>query len=45
LNYLTITKPGISYAVSVVNQFLEVPRVLHWEVVTRIIRYLKRHLV
>jgi hypothetical protein len=34
----------ISYAVSVVSQFLEAPRVSHWEVVTRIIRYLKRAL-
>jgi hypothetical protein len=29
LNYLTITMPDISYAVSVVNQFLEAPRVSH----------------
>jgi hypothetical protein len=42
LNYLTITRPDISYAVSVVSQFLEAPRVSHWEAVTRIIRYLKR---
>lgn len=26
LNYLTITRPDISYAVSVVSQFLEAPR-------------------
>ena len=44
LNYLTITRPDISYAVSVVSQLLEAPRVSHWEVVTRIIRYLKRAL-
>ena len=37
LNYLTITRPDISYAVSVVSQFLEAPRVLHWEAVIRII--------
>jgi transposase InsO family protein len=42
LNYLTITRPDISYAVSVVSQFLEAPRVSHWEAITRIIRYLKR---
>jgi hypothetical protein len=42
LNYLIITKPDISYAVSVVSQFLEAPRVSHWEVVTCIICYLKR---
>ena len=38
LNYLTIARLDISYAVSVVSQFLEAPR----EVVTRIIRYLKK---
>jgi hypothetical protein len=27
LNYLTITRPNISYTVSVVSQFLEAPRV------------------
>jgi hypothetical protein len=29
LTYLTITRPNISYAVSVVSQFLEAPRVSH----------------
>ena len=42
MNYLTITRPDISYAVSVVNQFLKAPRVSHWEAVTRIIQYIKR---
>jgi hypothetical protein len=42
LKYLTITRPSISYAVSIVSQFLEAPRVSHWEAITRIIRYLKR---
>ena len=42
LTYLTITRPDISYAVSVVSQFLEVPIVSHWEAVTRIVQYLKR---
>lgn len=42
LNYLTITRPDISYAVSVVSQFLEAPSVPHWDAVTRIVRYLKR---
>jgi hypothetical protein len=41
LTYLTITRPDISYVVSVVSQFLEAPRVLHWEAVTCIVRYLK----
>ena len=42
LTYLTITRPDILYAMSVVSQFLEAPRVSHWEAVTRIVRYLKR---
>jgi hypothetical protein len=42
LNHLTITRLDISYAVSVISQFLEAPRVLHWEAVTRIIWYVKR---
>ena len=36
LNYLTITRPNISFAVSV-------PRLPHWEAVIRIVRYLKAH--
>jgi hypothetical protein len=44
LNYLTITKPDISYTISVVSQFMEAPRVSHWKAITRIIRYLKRPL-
>jgi hypothetical protein len=40
LNYLTITRPDVSYAVSIVNQFLEAPRVSNWEAVTRIVQYL-----
>jgi hypothetical protein len=41
LNYLTIIRPDISYAVSIASQFLEAPRVSHWEAVTCIVRYLK----
>jgi hypothetical protein len=37
LNYLTITRQDILYAVSVVSQFLEAPWVSHREAVTRII--------
>jgi hypothetical protein len=42
LTYLTITRPNISYVMSVVSQFLEAPRVSHWEAITRIVRCLKR---
>ena len=43
LNYLTITRPDISFAVSVLSQFMKDPRLPHWEVVIRIVRYLKAH--
>ena len=43
LNYLTITRPDISFAVSVLSQFMKDPRLPHWEAVIRIVRYLKAH--
>ena len=39
LVYLTITRPEISYAVNLVNQFMTHPRHLHLFVVQHIIRY------
>ena len=41
LNYLTITRPNISFPVSVVSQFLQSPCDSHWDVVIRILRYIK----
>ena len=41
LNYLTITRPDISFLVSVVSQFLQSPCDSHWDVVIRILRYIK----
>ncbi|XP_057989379.1 uncharacterized mitochondrial protein AtMg00810-like [Hevea brasiliensis] len=41
LNYLTITRPDISFAVSVVSQFLQAPCSSHWDAVIRILRYIK----
>ncbi|RVW97006.1 Retrovirus-related Pol polyprotein from transposon RE2 [Vitis vinifera] len=41
LNYLTITRPDISFHVSVVSQFLQSPCDSHWDVVIRILRYIK----
>nr|GEZ38952.1 uncharacterized protein [Tanacetum cinerariifolium] len=41
LNHLTITRPDIAFPVSVVSQFLTAPRMLHWDVVTQILRYVK----
>ncbi|XP_068329584.1 uncharacterized mitochondrial protein AtMg00810-like [Pyrus communis] len=41
LQYLTITRPDLSYAVNQVCQFMHMPRTIHWITVKRIQRYLK----
>ena len=41
LNYLTVTRPDISFPVSVVSQFMTSPCDSHWEAVVRILRYIK----
>ncbi|XP_021992186.1 uncharacterized mitochondrial protein AtMg00810-like [Helianthus annuus] len=41
LQYLTITRPDICYAVNQVSQFLHAPTVDHFKEVKRILRYLK----
>ncbi|RVW35066.1 Retrovirus-related Pol polyprotein from transposon RE1 [Vitis vinifera] len=41
LNYLTITRPDISFPVSVVSQFLQSPCDSHWDAVIRNLRYVK----
>ncbi|KAG5219223.1 ion channel CASTOR [Salix suchowensis] len=41
LIYLTITRPDITYAVSLVSQFMHAPTVHHFSMVKRILRYLK----
>ena len=43
LNYLTITRLDMSFAISVLSQFMKDPRLPHWEEVIRIVRYLKAH--
>ena len=43
LNYLTITRLNISFAVSVLSQFMKDPRLPHWEAIIQIVRYLKAH--
>ena len=40
LNYLTITRPDISFVVQQVSQFMKAPTHLHLVVVRRIVRYL-----
>ncbi|WMV24733.1 hypothetical protein MTR67_018118 [Solanum verrucosum] len=41
LNYLTITRPDISFVISVVSQFLQSPCDSPWNAVIRILRYIK----
>jgi len=38
---LTLTRPGISFSVSIVSQFLNSPCVNHWNAVVRILKYIK----
>ena len=42
LNYLTLTRPDISFPVSIVSQFLNSPCDSHWNAVVQILKYIKR---
>jgi hypothetical protein len=39
--YFTDTRPDLSYAVSFISRFVTVPKVAHWIVAKRVLRYVK----
>ena len=41
LQYLSITRPDLSFAINRVCQSMHRPTITHWQVVKRILRYLK----
>ena len=41
LIYLTLTRPDISYAISVMSRYMQNPKKPHLEAVRRILRYVK----
>ncbi|KAH0636340.1 hypothetical protein KY290_036772 [Solanum tuberosum] len=40
LQYLSLTRPDISYTVDRLSQFMHTPTIEHWKVVKRVLRYL-----
>ncbi|KAI3945735.1 hypothetical protein MKW98_023009 [Papaver atlanticum] len=43
LIYLSVTRPDIAYLVHILSQFMQQPRVKHWEAALRVVRYLKKN--
>ncbi|RVW46987.1 Retrovirus-related Pol polyprotein from transposon TNT 1-94 [Vitis vinifera] len=41
LIYLAVTRPDLAYSVHILSQFMQDPRIEHWEAALRVVRYLK----
>ncbi|XP_056698753.1 secreted RxLR effector protein 161-like [Spinacia oleracea] len=42
LIYLVVTRPDLAYSVHILSQFMQPPKVEHWEAALRVVRYLKK---
>ena len=42
LNYLTVTIPDITFAVSVLSQFFSAPMTTYWDAIVHILKYLEK---
>ena len=40
LIYLTVTRPDLSFTVGVVSQYMQKPKICHWNAVLKILHYI-----
>ncbi|XP_048493334.1 uncharacterized mitochondrial protein AtMg00240-like [Beta vulgaris subsp. vulgaris] len=43
LIYLAVTRPDLAYSVHNLSQFMQAPKVVHWEAAQRVVRYLNKN--